>query len=263
MKHRAAADPCGSPLFLKKQKDKRTKMKKILITGGTRGIGRALVTLFLSKGYEVTFVYRNSVKEAEKLERLGAQGIRCDLSNEAQLAELCDKIRSGAVNADILINNAGISSIGLLQDITAGQWARLRAVDLDAPLLLSSAVTPYMVKEKWGRIINISSMWGQVGASCEAAYSAAKAGLTGLSKALAKELGPSGITVNCVCPGVIDTDMNAELGERALRKLAEETPVERIGTPAEVAKLCLFLCSEDASFITGQVIGINGGFVIT
>ena len=235
-------------------------MKKILITGGTRGIGRALVTLFLGKGYEVTFVYRTSV---EKLERLGALGVRCDLSDQAQLADLCRRIEGGEIAADILINNAGAASFGLLQDLTDEQWTRLRGVNLDAPLMLCRAVIPGMVSEKWGRIVNISSMWGQVGASCEAAYSAAKAGVIGLSKALAKELGPSGITVNCVCPGVIDTDMNAVLGEQTLRQLAEDTPLERLGTPAEVAKLCLFLCSEEASFITGQVIGVNGGYVIT
>lgn len=237
-------------------------MKTVLITGGTRGIGRALTERFLKDGYRTLFVYNRSVEAAGELERKGATGIRCDLSDEEQLLELCNRLEKERT-VDAFISNAGVSSFSLVTDLDAREWQRIRSVDLDAPVLLSSAVLKGMIARHWGRIVYISSMWGQVGASCEAAYSAAKAGLLGLGKALAKEVGPSGITVNCVCPGVIDTDMNAGLDRAAIAGLIDETPAGRLGAPEEVAALCAYLCSEDASFITGQVVGISGGLVIT
>lgn len=238
-------------------------MRKVLITGGTRGIGKALVQTFLHSGDRVLFIYKNSENIAKELENEGAVGYRCDLERKEQIFEVSKKILSDEGTIDVLINNAGVASFSLFTDITDEEWQRVRAVNYDAPFYVTRAFLPGMISKKCGRIINISSMWGQVGSSCESAYSAAKAGIIGLTKALAKETGPSGITVNCVCPGVIDTDMNSCLSEQTLRELCEETPAGRLGTPEEVASLCLWLASPAAAFVTGQTIGVNGGFVIT
>ncbi len=238
-------------------------MKRVLITGGTGGIGRALIRVFLKKDYRVLFTYCSSDETARKLEKEGAVGYHCDFKKTEEIEKACAEIFQTEENIDVLINNAGVSSFGLFQELSNEEWNRVRAVNLDAPLFLCRAVIPGMITRKNGRIINISSMWGQVGASCEVAYSTAKAGLLGFSKALAKEVGPSGITVNCVCPGVIDTEMNACLGQKVLEELKNETPMGRLGTPEDVAGLCLWLAGENASFVTGQVLGINGGYVIT
>ena len=238
-------------------------MRTVLITGGTRGIGRALVERFTANGDRVCFIYRNSEKEARSLEALGAYGCRCDLGDREQLSSAVIRIGNEFGAPDVFISNAGVSSFSLFTDMDDAEWERVRSVNLDAPVFLTRAFLPHMIARKSGKILYISSMWGQVGASCEAAYSAAKAGLLGLCKALSKEVGPSGITVNCVCPGVIDTDMNAALSAETLDALKAETPLMRTGRPEEVAALCSFLVSEEASFITGQIIGINGGFVVT
>lgn len=238
-------------------------MKTVMITGGTRGIGRALTQRFFEDGYRVLFIYRDSVAEAENLERMGAVGYRCDIGNERELESVCQKILKEEEHVDILINNAGIASFGLFTETTDELWRRVRSVNLDGPLYLCRAFAPCMIRRQWGRIVNISSMWGQVGASCEVLYSTAKAGLIGLSKALAKELGPSGITVNCVCPGIIDTDMNRSVDAGIVEELMANIPVGRLGTVEEVAALCRFLAHEQSSYITGQILGINGGYVIT
>ena len=238
-------------------------MRKVLITGGTRGIGRALVETFLQNGDEVAFIYRDSSDKAAELSRAGAVAFCCDLAKPEQVEKTCIEVLTLFGSPDVFISNAGVSSFSLFTEFTNEEWARVRSVNLDAPVLITRAMLPGMIAKKYGRIVYISSMWGQVGASCEVAYSAAKAALLGLTKALAKEVGPSGITVNCVCPGVIDTDMNAHLDAQTLRELQDETPLQRLGTPEETAKLCAYLCSDDASFITGQVVGINGGFVVT
>ena len=163
---------------------------------------------------------------------------------------------------DVLVNNAGIAQIKLFTDVTSEEWQRMIDTNLSSAFYLTRTVAPDMIARQYGRIINVGSMWGKVGASCEVAYSASKAGLRGLTMALAKELGPSGITVNGVEPGVIDTDMNAALDEAARAELCEQTPLCRIGQPQEVAALIRFLASDDASFITGQMIGVDGGFAV-
>jgi 3-oxoacyl-[acyl-carrier protein] reductase len=163
---------------------------------------------------------------------------------------------------EILVNNAGISQIGLSRDLADAEWHRMLDTNLSSAFYLAREVQNYMIPQGWGRIVNIGSMWGKVGASCEVAYSAAKAGLRGMTMALCKELGPSGITVNCVEPGVIDTEMNAALDEDARRELADATPLCRIGRAAEVAAAVLFLASDEASFITGQCLGVDGGFAV-
>ncbi len=238
-------------------------MKNVLITGGSRGIGKAMVELFSAKGYRVAFTYKNSEDAAKELSKsTGAVAIAADSASEAEIKAATEAAARALGGIDILINNAGISTFGMIQDISFEEWQKCLSVNLTAPFIYSREVLPYMIKNHKGRIINISSMWGLVGASCEVAYSAAKAGLIGMTKAMAKELSPSGITVNAIAPGVIETDMNAHLGEDDIRTLAEETPVGRIGRAEEVAEAALYLASEAAGFITGEVLNISGGFVI-
>ena len=232
------------------------------MTGGTRGIGRAVAEAFLQRGDRVLFLYRKSEEQAEELRQLGAVGYRCDLSDLSALKETCKRILAEEGSVQVLVNNAGIAQFSLLHEVTDEMWEAVRSVNYDAPFYLTRAFLPGMIRQKYGRILNISSMWGQVGASCEVAYSAAKAGVIGFTKALAKEVGPSGITVNCIAPGVVDTEMNAGLSGDTRKELKEETPLGRLGTPLDVAKACIFLSSEDGAFITGQVLGVNGGLVI-
>ena len=237
-------------------------MRRVLVTGGTRGIGRAVAEAFLQRGDRVLFLYRKSEEQAEELRQLGAVGYRCDLSDLSALKETCKRILAEEGSVQVLVNNAGIAQFSLLHEVTDEMWEAVRSVNYDAPFYLTRAFLPGMIRQKYGRILNISSMWGQVGASCEVAYSAAKAGVIGFTKALTKEVGPSGITVNCIAPGVVDTEMNAGLSGDTRKELKEETPLGRLGTPLDVAKACIFLSSEDGAFITGQVLGVNGGLVI-
>ena len=237
-------------------------MRRVLVTGGTRGIGRAVAEAFLQRGDRVLFLYRKSEEQAEELRQLGAVGYRCDLSDLSVLKETCKRILAEEGSVQVLVNNAGIAQFSLLHEVPDEMWEAVRSVNYDAPFYLTRAFLPGMIRQKYGRILNISSMWGQVGASCEVAYSAAKAGVIGFTKALAKEVGPSGITVNCIAPGVVDTEMNAGLSGDTRKELKEETPLGRLGTPLDVAKACIFLSSEDGAFITGQVLGVNGGLVI-
>lgn len=237
-------------------------MRRVLVTGGTRGIGRAVAEAFLQRGDRVLFLYRKSEEQAEELRQLGAVGYRCDLSDLSALKETCKRILAEEGSVQVLVNNAGIAQFSLLHEVTDEMWEAVRSVNYDAPFYLTRAFLLGMIRQKYGRILNISSMWGQVGASCEVAYSAAKAGVIGFTKALAKEVGPSGITVNCIAPGVVDTEMNAGLSGDTRKELKEETPLGRLGTPLDVAKACIFLSSEDGAFITGQVLGVNGGLVI-
>ncbi len=237
-------------------------MQSVLITGGSRGIGRAMVELFASEGYRVAFTYRSSESEAKSLaEKTGALAIRADAESESEILSSVARAREALGGIDCLINNAAIAGFSLLTDITTAEWERFLRVNLTAPFLYSRAVLPDMIRRHRGRIVNISSMWGLVGASCEVHYSATKAGLIGFTKALAKEVGPSGITVNAIAPGVIATEMNRTLSAQDLAALKDETPLSRLGEPGEVARAALFLCSEGAGFITGEVMNISGGFV--
>lgn len=238
-------------------------MKTVLITGGSRGIGRAMVELFCENGYKVAFTYKNSESQAKNLaETMGAVAIKADSASEAEVVEAVKVAENALGKIDCLINNAGISSFSLFTDLTLEEWNRHLAVNLTGAFLYSRAVIPGMVSRKRGRIINITSMWGIVGSSCEVHYSTAKAGLIGMTKALAKELGPSGITVNAIAPGLIATEMNACLSEEDINEVAEETPLMRVGLPSEVARAALFLASDGASFITGEVMNLSGGYIM-
>lgn len=244
-------------------------MRKIaLISGGSRGIGAACVRAFAEDGYAVAFLYNQSSSKAEALVRsLRAEGrdvaaFQCDVADAAQVKSVVAEILRTYRRVDALVNCAGIAHIGLFTDMNEDDWDHLFAVNVRSAFSITKAVLPGMISRQAGTIVNVSSMWGEVGASCEVAYSATKAALIGLTKALAKEVGPSGVRVNCVTPGVIDTDMNAQLTERDRMELAEETPLGRIGAAEEVAKTVLFLCGQDSSFITGQVLGVSGGLVI-
>lgn len=237
--------------------------KSVLITGGSGGIGAAAARAFAAEGCRVAVGYLHSRERAEALAaEIGGMAVRADVGEEQQVREMVDKVLDKFCQLDILVCNAGVAWQGLLTDMTMGDWRRVMAADLDSVFLCCRAVLPHFVHRKAGKILTVASMWGQVGASCEVAYSAAKAGVIGFTKALAREVAPSGITVNCVAPGAIDTEMNAHLGPEALETLAEETPLGRLGRPEEVARALLFLASEGADFLTGQVLSPNGGLVM-
>jgi len=242
--------------------------KTVIVTGGSRGIGAETARLFAAEGYSTIINYNRSKAAAEAVrDSIVSSGGCCDifgadLSRSDNADALIDFTLSRFGGVDVLINNAGISSYGLTQDITDEEWRNIFAVNTDSAFYCSRAVLPHMISKKSGRIINISSIWGICGASLEVAYSASKAALIGFTKALAKEVGPSGITVNCVAPGVTATDMCASLSEDTMAALADETPMMRIGTPSDIAESILFLASDKASFITGQVLSPNGGIVI-
>lgn len=244
-------------------------MKVVLITGASRGIGAATARLFAREGWAVGVNYCASRKAAEDLvAEIRAQGgcaaaLGGDVSDPEQAKELIAAAQRELGELDALVCNAGVAlPQQLLTDTTDEQWRRVMGVDLDGVFYTVRAAIPGMVRRQKGSIVTVSSMWGVTGGSCEVAYSAAKAGVIGLTRALAKELGPSHIRVNCVAPGVIDTEMNGALDQESLDVLAEETPLGRIGSGEDVARSILFLAGEGASFITGQVLQTNGGIVI-
>ncbi len=241
-------------------------MKNVLITGASGGIGRALAMAFAQKGYGVALqYYKNQQAAEEAVERIAFGGgsaacFQADLRKEEDVEKLFQAAEGRFGFLGTLVNNAGVDWKGLFTDMTLYDWNRVMETNVTGAFLCCRRALPAMIRQKQGSIVNVSSMWGEVGASCEAAYSASKAALIGLTKALAKEEGPSGIRINCVTPGVIDTAMNGDLSEEDMAALKDETPLGRIGTPEEVAQAVLLL--SEHPFITGQVLGVSGGLII-
>ena len=242
----------------------------VLITGGSRGIGAATVLEFARAGYDVAFTWNSRedaaldvVQQAQALNPGGRfVALHADVSDSAQVNAAVQEALQQFGSLQALVCCAGIAQQKLFTDLTDEDWHRMMGVDLDGVFYACRAVLPGMIRQKYGRILLVSSMWGQTGGSCEVHYSAAKAGVIGLTKALAKEEGPSGITVNCVAPGVINTDMVQVLGQETLDELAKETPLGRLGTPEDIAYAVSFFASERAGFITGQVLTADGGFIV-
>lgn len=242
--------------------------KTVIITGASKGIGAATAILFARKGYNVVLGYNESYQTAKLLSSsLSSQGynvlpFKVNVANKLETDLLVKETVYQFGSVDVFINNAGIAFNGLITDTEEFDSDRIFDVNLKGVFNCCRSVTPVMVNQKSGKIINISSMWGQVGASCEVAYSASKAGVIGLTKALAKELAPSGITVNAIAPGLIDTAMNSNITVEDLNAFVEDIPLGRMGSADEVAASALFLASEDADYITGQILGVNGGYVM-
>lgn len=239
--------------------------KTAIVTGAARGIGKAIAKRLVEDGFFVAAVYNSSEKLAKKLESElypNVKAYKCDVSDAESVNAVVKAVLKDRKTVDVLVNNAGIAQQKLFTDITDEDWSRMIGVDLSGAFYFTRAVLPSMINEKSGRIINITSMWGETGGSCEVHYSAAKAGLIGMTKALAKETGLSGVCVNAVSPGVIETDMMSGFSEADKEALREEIPLSRLGRAEDVANAVAFLCSEKASYITGQVISVNGGIVI-
>lgn len=244
-------------------------MKTVLVTGAAKGIGAAICVAFAKEGYNIALNYNKSEEKAKALSKtlrdtynVDVLTLKADVSKKSEVQNMIDIIIEHFSSIDVLVNNAGVSLIKLFQDTSEIEWNNIISTNLTSIYNTSNLVLPYMIKNHSGSIINISSMWGEVGASCEVAYSASKAGIIGFTKALAKEVGPSNIRVNCVSPGIIDTDMNKELSLEILSEIKEEIPLRNIGTPKNIADAVLFLASNKASYITGQVLSVNGGYVM-
>ena len=243
--------------------------KTALVTGSSRGIGKACALKLAELGYDIAVNCNSNLEMAQKavdeITSLGRKAVAYK-ANTADIDEVKDMFRSilqdfGGI--DVLVNNAGIAQQKLFTDITPDEWKKMTGVNLDGVFYCSQqALKRYMIKNHSGVILNISSMWGQVGASCEVHYSASKAGVIGLTKGLAKEVGLSGVRVNCICPGVIMTDMMKGFDEQTVQELKEETPLNMLGMPDDIAETAVFLCSDRARFITGQIVGVNGGMII-
>lgn len=238
-------------------------MKVALITGASRGIGAQCARKLAQNGWQVIINYKNSKQAALSLaNELGTIAICADVAVDEQVSAMFEQIEQAYGGVELLVNNAGIAYQGLLTDMSYEQWRHIFSVNVDGVFSCTKYALPYMIRQHKGSVINISSMWGVCGASCEVAYSASKAAVIGLTKALSKEVGPSGIRVNCIAPGVIDTDMNMSLDEDTMCQLREETPLGVIGKAEDIAEAVNFLASASSGFITGQVLGVNGGFVI-
>ncbi len=243
-------------------------MKTAIVTGGATGIGAATVRALCKQGYSVAIVYNSSEENALALssgliyDGFDAFPVKADVRNPDEVNEAVNRVFRLNRRIDVLVNNAGLSLSKLTQDVTDAEWASVLGVNLSGAFYFCRAVLPHMIRAQAGRIVNIASMWGQAGASMEVAYSAAKAGVIGLTKALAKETALSGVTVNCVAPGAVDTAMMASFSEADVQALCEEIPVGRLGTPEEVAGAVAFFTAEENGYITGQVLGVNGGFVV-
>ncbi|GAB6988980.1 elongation factor P 5-aminopentanone reductase [Paenibacillus pini] len=239
----------------------------VLVTGASRGIGAAIAERFASVGMNVVIHYGNSHEAANDVARrcmkFGGKVITvsADLKDREQIYRMRDKLESHGMNPDILINNAGISHYGLLSEVTEEQWDEVMSVNLKGLFLCTQAFMPYMIAQRCGRIINISSVWGISGASCEVLYSASKGGINAFTKALAKELAPSGVTVNAVAPGAVDTAMLDHLEDDEIRMLEDEIPAGRLARPDEISSLVYFLALPESGYINGQVISPNGGWV--
>lgn len=234
-------------------------MRNIIVTGGSRGIGAAIIKKFAQNGDRVLLNYNKSDCEAEQIKAEYPNNIflyKADVSNYNDIKAMCDYSINKFGRIDVLINNAGISQIKPFADITEEDWDNMMNVNLKGVYNCTKGVIDNMIHNKQGKIINISSIWGEVGGSCEVHYSASKAGIIGFTKALAKEMGLSNIQVNCVSPGIIETDMNSM---HDLEELKKDVPLNKIGTPEDIANIVYFLASEDANYITGQVISVNGG----
>lgn len=250
------------------QEQKLKRNQVVLVTGASRGIGKAVAERFARAGYAVAVHYNTGKVAAETFvmdlvnEGCTAMAVQADVRDSVQVQRMVDAVSAALGDIDILINNAGIAQQKLFTDITDEEWRNMFAVHVDGTFYCTKAVLPMMIRQKQGCILNISSMWGQVGGSCEVHYSAAKGAIQAMTKALAKEVGPSGIRVNCVAPGVIQTEMNHILDAETLEALRVETPLEMLGTVEHVANMVYFLCSEQAAFITGQIMGVNGGMII-
>ncbi len=243
-------------------------MRTVLITGASRGIGAACAREFAEAGYRVALNYHRSEDQANALcAELTAQGceamtVQADVADSAAVTRMVDAVKERFGAIDTLVCNAGIAMQKLFTDTTDEEWSRMLSTDLSGAFYCARAVAPDMIRAHCGCIVNIASMWGEVGTSCEVAYSAAKAGLIGLTKALAKELGPSGIRVNAISPGVIMTDMMQSFSVEDVAALRDETPLCTLGTPGDIAHAAVFLASDNARYITGQILGVNGGMVI-
>lgn len=232
-----------------------------VVTGGSRGIGAAAVRAFCAAGYRVAFFYREEAGAAAALTReTGAAAFQADVADVGQVGKAFALVRARLGAVDVLVNNAGMAQFRLFDEISDEDWRRMMSVNLDGVFHCTRAVVPEMIGRRKGCILNVSSVWGVLGASCESHYAASKGAVIALTRSLAKELGPSGIRVNCVAPGVIDTDMNRELDGHARSDLIGRTPLGRLGEASDVANALVFLAGEGASFITGQVLGVDGGF---
>ncbi len=237
--------------------------KVVLVTGGSRGIGKAICEKFAKEGYTVAVNYEKSEEKANSLaEKIGGRAYRANVSDYEEVSSMFDKIERELGSVDILINNAAVSLVGVFQDCTDEEWERIFGVNVKGVFNCCKRAVGNMLKKQSGSIVNISSIWGVTGGSCECHYSASKAAVIGYTKAMAKELGPSGIRVNCVAPGAVDTDMNAHLSKDDWEEIEEETPLCKKGSAEEIAEAVYFAASEKASYMTGAVLNVNGGMVI-